>query len=224
MKKNLLIIVIIALTGSSSVFSQMSIGITGGLSTPNDQINNVYNSSKIQSGGSVYDYFRNAADLGFNIGLKLRTSLLPSLVFTGGIAWNRFPETQIKIVDPNDASKTIGALNTVQNIIPISVGLNYYFLQLPPSPANIFGFYATGELQYNIISSTVDYEGVPLNIDTAPSDTRVGVGFGLGVDINLKLLLLNIEAKYSIANFIGRTSGEKSKNYLSLNLGMFFGN
>ena len=87
--------------------------------------------------------------------------------------------------------------------------------------------YLGGDLQYNYISNTVDYPvnvvGVPLNLDKAPTDNRVGASVGGGLMIDLAVLSLNVDARYNIANFIGKTAQEKSKEYLTLTVGVSFG-
>ena len=217
MKKILLLILIIVMLSSYSIFAA-GFSIFAGMSTPNDKINDVYNgSSLLFEENSVGTLVSNGTKIGYHIGARLSIPLSPEMNFNGGIAWNRFPETEIGIKLPNQDTIT---LKTVQNIIPISVGVSYYFVR------SVIGVYALGDLTYNLISSTVDYKKeditIPLNLNTAPSDSRVGFSLGAGIEIDAKLLGIFLEAKYNIANMIGQTGDEKSKAFYTLSLGVRF--
>jgi len=220
MKKIFLIIVI--LFSTEVTYSQLGIGFHAGLSTPNNQINNVYNSDKLDL--KKPDYFgsllRESTKIGYHIGMKLRLNMSENLFFVGGIIWNKFPQTSIEILN-SKTGDTLISLQATQNVIPISAGLNLYLLQSMISP------YLTGELSYTIISNSIDYKQIPLTpveIDPNITDARAGFGLGAGVDIDLKLVYLNIEGKYNISNLIGKVSEEQNKNYFTLSLGVYFGN
>ena len=101
----------------------MGIGLFGGLSTPNDEMNNVYNTDNISSLGELGNMFRNGAKTGYHIGAKARIPLSSGVMLHGGIAWNRFPESCIDVTNPNTGEKIV-TLETVQDIIPISAGIN----------------------------------------------------------------------------------------------------
>ena len=197
--------------------AQVGIGFIGGLSTPSDEINNIYNSDNL---GSVGKFVRDGAKTGYHFGVKIRMPLVSGIMLTGGAAWHRFPESTIDVNDPTTGSKLI-TLSTVQDIIPITAGINYYIINTG------VGLYGTGELSYNYNKNTVnvDYNGtsIPANFDTAPTYNRVGAGFGAGIDFNAFLFLANLEAKYNYANIIGRDSGEELKAYFTLSLGIHFG-
>lgn len=220
MRRTFFAVLVLFLVYTFSSVAQIGIGFQFGLSTPNDKINDVYNSSTLQL-GSILDgtLLRSGTKSGFHIGAKLRLPMSDNALFTGGVMWNRFPETELRLEVPGQDTIVLG---TVQNIIPITVGLNFYLLR------SFLGIYGTGELSYNFISSTVDIQkkgvNIPLNLDTAPTQNRVGFGLGAGLDIDIKLLLANLEFKYNIANLIGQTGDEKTKAYYTLSLGVFFGN
>jgi hypothetical protein len=201
-----------------SAQAQIGFGVFGGLSTPSDEINNVYNSDKL-SGGAL-SMLRDGAKSGYNIGAKIRLPLVAGIMLTGGVAWNRFPESSIDVTNPTTKAK-IATLKTVQDIIPISAGINYYIFNTG------IGIYGTGELSYNYNKNTVnaEYNGidVPLNLDKSPSYSRVGAGLGAGLDINAILFLANVEAKYNFSNIIGRESGEDLKSYFTLSVGIYLG-
>lgn len=203
-------------------YSQLGIGFHAGLSTPNNQINNVYNSDKLDL--KKPDYFgnlvREATKTGYHIGMKLRLNVSNNLMFVGGILWNKFPQTTIEILN-SKTGDTLIVLQSTQNIIPISAGLNLYLFQ------NVISPYLSGDLCYSIISNSIDYKQIPLNgveIDPLITNARAGFGLGAGLDIDLKLVYLNIEGKYNISNLIGKDSEEKNKNYFTLSLGVYFGN
>ncbi len=197
-------------------YSQVGFGIFGGLSTPNDEINNVYNQDEYQG---VVKFLRDGSKTGYHIGAKIRLPIVDGLMLNGGIAWNRFPESNID-VQLQTEDKTV-TLTSIQDIIPITVGINYYVIRTG------IGLYATGELAYNYNKNTVnwgnDITAIPLNLDATPTYSRVGAGFGVGLDINAFFLLANLEAKYNLSNVIGRETGEELKSYFTLSLGIYLG-
>lgn len=201
--------------------SQTSIGFYTGLSTPSDQINNVYNSDFLTAPDFSGRMQRDAAALGYHVGARLRFAMGDNLVFIGGLSLSRFPESKIFVAVPSgNGGDTIRAtLTTTQNIIPIAVGLNYYITR------KVVGVYGTGELTYNYLMNTIDaeYNGAPIPLDQSPTYNRVGFGVGVGADIDLKILTLNLEGKYNMVNFIGAEANEKPKSFISLSLGVYFG-
>jgi hypothetical protein len=216
-------IIVIGVFGLISVLStyqaraDIGLGIFAGLATPNSEINNIYNSDKLTDGANANNLVRDAAKTGFDIGIKLRLPINNSLLFNAGISWNSFPKTNILIKSPTNNS-SLATLVTTQNIIPISAGINFYPL------TRSLGIYATGELTYNIMNSTVEVTaGNYSNLDTKPTYNRTGIGLGAGIDLDLFLTLINVEAKYNFANVIGKVDNEKAKNYLTLNVGIYFG-
>ncbi len=219
-KIHILLLSIGLLIASSSLHAQSSFGLFLGLSTPSDQINNVYNSEFLTAPDFSGRMQRDAASLGYHGGVRLRFGLSEEIVFSGGISWSRFPQSKIRVSTGTQFDSVVGELTTVQNIIPIAAGMNYYLVR------KSIGIYATGELTYNYISSTIDatVQGTPVPIAQSPTYNRVGVGFGAGVDLDLKLITINLEGKYSLVNFIGReSSNEPSKSFVSLSLGVYFG-
>jgi len=212
----------IILTGIN--LSAMSLGFNLGLSTPNNEINNVYNSNKLLSTSGLLDTWREGTKLGYHIGVRGRIGLSDNIDFVPGIALHMFPVTEIKI--PPDSLITITQMKqtiikTKQNIVPISAGVNFYILK------KFIGIYGIGEITYNYIFSSVTVQKGDIDIPVAtsnpnPSNNRVGVGLGAGFDLDIKLVTLNAEARYNIANLIGQTSEEKTKSYVTFSLGVFF--
>ncbi len=213
MKKIILILFLAAMILPVKSYST-DLGFKVGLSTPNNEMNNVYNSNSLSDIG---DFIRKGAELGYHIGVQARLGLSDDFKFIGGIAWHRFPQSKIEVID-HETKKSIATLSTVQNLYPISAGVDYYLLN-----KELLGVYATGTIDYVYITNTVDvmYNNVPLNLSKSPTYSRVGFGVGAGVDFNIKILLLNLELKYNIANLIGKDKGEETKSYFTASLGVF---
>ncbi|MFA6570593.1 MAG: outer membrane beta-barrel protein [Bacteroidota bacterium] len=211
------LLLVLSLLFTSSAYST-EIGFVFGLSTPNDQVNNVYNGNPFKSINSMQHWYKQGANSGFHIGLRARFNMSDNFSFVGGVAWHRFPETEIQVKDNQD--RLLTTLKTTQNIIPISAGVQFYLIK------SVVGVYGIGELTYNYISNTVDvsYAGqdIPLNLDLNPTNSRIGFGIGAGADLDIKLVKLNLEGRYNLANFIGASAEEKSKAYFSLSLGVYF--
>ena len=195
------------------------LGILIGLSTPSNQINNVYNSNSLSDGSNL---FREGTKLGYHIGAKLRVNMSDNLLFVGGIAYHKFPQTSIDVKDPTNNS-VITTIKTSQNVIPITAGVNFYLLK------QFIGLYAVGDLSYNYLFNTVEYEkaGLAANIISNieqfdKSNSRIGFGLGAGADLDVKVITLNLEVKYNYINLIGQKAGEESKAFLSVSLGAFF--
>ncbi|MEI6091362.1 MAG: outer membrane beta-barrel protein [bacterium] len=215
-------IIVVAVFGLISVLStyraraDIGLGIFAGLATPNSEINNIYNSDKLTDGATVNNLVRDAAKTGFDVGVKFRLPLGNSLLFNAGISWCSFPKTNI-LIQSATSNSALATLVTTQNIFPISVGM--HLLSFKP-----LGIYATGELTYNIMNSSVEVTaGNYSNIDTRTTYNRTGFGLGAGIDLDLFLTLINIEAKYNFANVLGKVNDEKAKNYLTVNVAVYFG-
>ncbi len=214
------LLVFLSMSATSS--AQTSITIGGGLAIPNDQVNNVYNSLSIADNTSkVWSTLRESTKLGYDLNVRLRFPLAESIFFDGGVGFARFPQSTITVADPSNNDTLVQLLST-QNVVPISAGLDYFLFRSVISP------YVSAELQYNYMSSTVDYAagngiGVPLNLDTAPVDSRVGAAVGAGFMLNLAITSLNVDLRYHMVNLVGKTSDEQSKSYVSLNLGLAWG-
>lgn len=216
LKLSVLMFAMLAVTFSQSY---AEFGFSIGLSTPNEKMNDVYNTDKLKldsiTSGSL---FRDGAKSGYHILAKMRFDLSENMTFFGGIGWHRFPQTDIQVPDPNDPKKIIATLTTSQNIVPITAGINAYLLR------SVVGIYGVGDLSYNYISSSVDLKSGSVSVPytRTPSDSRVGFGIGAGLDFDMKLLTLNIEAKYNYTNLIGKESSEGDKTYFTLGFGVFF--
>lgn len=209
-----LLVVVSQTTNAQPMSFQFSVG----LSTPNNELNNVYNSNSINLNGKFGDVIRQATKLGYFIGANVNLPLSNSFIFNSGIGLHRFPQTELKIIFPTQPPDSI-VLKTVQNIIPISVGINWYIFKSFISP------YISGNLAYNYIVNSIDIIKMETEfpISTSKEYTRIGAGFGLGVDFNMEIITLSLEARYNYSNLIGRTSNEGNKNYLDLGISIIFG-
>jgi hypothetical protein len=214
---------LILFTANAGAIGLTDIGFKVGLATPNKNINDVYNKDLLDvdrnNQDTVASWLRESADLGYFIGINLRFSLKDNIQFTGGLGLNRFPETESAVTHPSNPSDTILILSETTNIVPVSVGVNYYLVR------SFLGLYALGELQYNYIMSNVDVNYVKENInfpmEPTPSYNRIGAAIGAGIDLDIQVLTLNLEAKYNISN-LNQSEGEESKNYLNVTLGVYF--
>lgn len=213
-----MLFLLIFFVSNKSFCQQLGFGFSAGLATPNEEINNVYNSDKINLNNNLWNVVRDAARLGYFIGINLNLPLAQNLNFKASLSLNRFPKTEIKLYFPEQPYDTV-ILRTIQNFIPISAGFDFFLLKQFISP------YISGNLSYFYNVNTIDI--VKLNqelpIATSKTDSRIGAGLGAGVNFEFALLTLNFEAKYWFVNLIGNVSGEANKNFLSLGVGIIFG-
>ncbi|MES2765372.1 MAG: hypothetical protein V4642_05870 [Bacteroidota bacterium] len=220
MKKHLLKIILIALFGLAygSSLKAQSVAFYGGISTPNDEVNNVYNSS------TSIPSLREKTELGYHIGARARMPLAASFLLSGGVSWNRFPETSVYVVKPNsiDPKKndTLAGIGTEQNIVPVALGLDYVIFNKG------LGMFIGGELAYNYIgnTTTVIYNNQSIPLDEPDEvQNRVGGGIGLGVFFDAKIATAIVDLKYNMINLIGKEDNEPAKNYVTLSVGLMLG-
>lgn len=221
MKKVLFVflVLLLGIFNNSIASSQIDIGFYFGLATPNNRINDVYNSNNLQwNKDSLSTFFRDGTKIGYTIGIQGRLMMIPNLDFVGGLGMTKFPQTNINISDPNNPSNTnYLTLTTSQTIVSLSAGLNYYIIK---SFINVYG---TGNLSYNYLYNSVDYskENIQFPLTLSPTDNRLGCGLGAGFDFNLKLIKLNIEGKYHFMNLIGVSPDERTKSFFTLILAVY---
>lgn len=211
-----LLIVLILFVSQIKAALLMDFGIRVGLSTPNNNINDVYNSSSISESGTIYDLLRESSRLGYHIGINGRIEMNEELDFVVGIIYHSFPTTGIDVIK-NSTNSLIQDLAVSQKVLSITGAIDYYFVK------SLIGIYAVGELNYNYISSNIEFLKVlyELPLPSSKSDSRAGFSLGAGFDMDLVAVLLNMEIKYNIINIIGRTNDEKIKSFLSLSFGVF---
>ncbi len=204
----------------SNSSAELKFGVHLGLSTPNANINDIYNSDILKkSENDVFNFLRESAKLGYHLGIRGRFYLNETYQFIGVLLWNRFSESRIDVKDPTRNDTIIQTLFTNQNIVNIGAGMNIAL------NSGLIKFYGSGELNFNYLYNSVDLEfsnGVQLPLSLSPSYTRVGVGIGAGLDFDLKLILLNLETKYFITNIIGLDDNEKLKSFLAISFGVYF--
>lgn len=194
----------------------MDFGIFGGLSTPNDEVNNVYNSDRLKGDENVGDLARESAELGYHIGAGIRMEMTRLISLTGGIGIHRFPESEIIVTDPT-TDEELATLYSNTNIIPIRAGFNVHALK------SFIGLYGIAQLTYNHISYTVDVEkeGIQIPINESENENNIGYQIGAGMEFDIELMSFLLEAKYNHTNLISSESNADNKSYVSLSLGIY---
>jgi len=213
-----IVIFLSILVSPAKAENSLSFGFFVGLSTPNDKIADIYNKDKVTADEYLGDFKREAISAGYHLGFQLRLKASDMISLYGGLAFNRFPVSDIEVYHPEN-EELLASLRATTNVVPIYAGVNLHPIKL--------GFlvpYLTASLNYNYISSSVDitYSDITFPYSTSPAYSRLGYGLGAGLDIELKLLTLYVEGKYNELNLIGSEESEKSKNYLSLTFGIIF--
>jgi opacity protein-like surface antigen len=219
MKKLFLTITFFFILSIPSFAGALEFGIRGGLATPSDKINDIYNTDQIQwNKDTLGQLISKGLDVGYNLGIKMSMPLNDFFSFSGTLGYNSFPESEVIIVNPNVTTDTLATLLTSTKVIPITAGLSLYPFRSIISP------YITGELSYNYIYTTVDSKiaGTYIPISTTPSNNRFGFGIGAGVDFNLGILDLNFEGKLNYMNLIGKETSEENKYYATFLIGIVF--
>ena len=218
-----------AITGCSLLFALVifclpthlnaqSFAIGGGLSTPSDEINNVYNSDFVTNDDFVGNLLRQSSGFGFHVAGRLYLELDEELALVFGVGLHRFNESRLDVYD-EAGEELIAVLQATQNIVPISVGLDY------PVYKGFLGLYVAGDLQYNYIFNTIDIVRNDLAIPFAdePTNNRVGANIGAGIEVDLAALILDFGLRFNHANIIGKEDNEGDKTYLTFNLSVLFG-
>ncbi|MDC1068700.1 hypothetical protein OAQ99_06045 [Candidatus Kapabacteria bacterium] len=231
-KLALLITITIIFTLPSLALGPLKFGFQAGLSTPSEEITNVYNTNSVKFDRQIEgeeieevtgDLLTRGIDNGYHIGVNARISLGSSFSLVGSFAYHSFPEAKMDVFDPITDEKVVEFISS-QRIVPVSAGIMFRFLELGP-----LEFYLRGEGQLNFISYETIFqfpitEGVKLSIPIASTESysRLGAGFGGGFDIDLELFRLNIDVRYNIANLALTDSDEETKAYLGLGVGILF--
>lgn len=203
---------------SGKLFSDANLTVYGGISTPSNQMSNIYNTNKInfKTTNGFVDLLQQGIDAGYHIGVRLRAPLNDRTYFIGGFEWNKFTEAQLFMKDAN-SDTTLSELKAKQNIVPIFVGLQHYFNK------EYVGIYVLGTLSYNLFTSNSYFLGQEIpDLDFAKNkqSARLGFSAGFGIDFDLWLLKPMIEFKYNIPNLIGRDINEQIKPYYTLSVGL----
>jgi hypothetical protein len=209
-------------------------GIMAGLSTPNDQINNVYNREYLpyiqQINPSKNDtlwarMLRDGAELGFHIGLRVKFPLNKWLKVQGSVSFHKFRQSEISVMSQDEIIADriqLARLFTTQNVIPITAGADLYYIN-----TTFFDAYLSGELAYNQFSFTTDVAITENSIVTLPVQSignynSMGVTLGSGFDFNLAVVKLNLDVRYHIISLVRAIDGFNSKNFLSVSTAVYF--
>jgi len=142
-------------------------------------------------GGGISSGAGNFSDFsGWNAGGKLKLEL-PVLPFA-----------IVGIADYNKFSATILNTTIKSRILELGAGVEYTLL---PTPV-VSPYLAVDAAMHRV------------NPDFGDSYTRTGFGFGVGTEIKLPLspVSFDVEAKYRLANVIGKTTNEGSLNYVQV--------
>ena len=208
MKKIILIIPIILLLFTAKSFSQIDMSIYGGLSTPNDKLGEVYHEND-----NAWDLVSKGIDMGWHLGARVRLPMDTGFFFYAGMAWNRFPDAQLEVKKPdNDTTYQIEAQ---QDIIPIGVGVQYYITK------KVVVLYVNGQLNYNYFTTHGRFLDLPApNFNLSDASSRGGFQVGIGIMVNFVLVEPFLEFSYSMPNLIGKASGEPTKQYFNLSIGI----
>ncbi len=201
------------LTGTSiAIWAQAGVSFFGGAAIPGESVNDIYNRASVASGDTVRSLLREAIRMGYHIGVRTQTALSGRFHFIGGIALVRFPQSRIHVVDPQSRD-TVVTLVSVQNLVPISAGIEFALLP------EIVRLTVSAQLSYTLLNSSTDMErgelSIPLAIGTQ-NQHRVGGDVGVGAGVALGPVGIGVEVRYAISNLIGRTGGEQRKGYLSV--------
>lgn len=208
----------------------LDFGVEIGLSTPNDEINNVYNKdyqqiiTKVTSNKNdtiAGKMLRDGASLGYHIGVRIKIPLKSWFKLQGSIGYHKFSQSDIEVRDPN-SNVLLATLFTYQNIIPITAGADLYYINTKP-----ISFYVSGELVFNQFSFTTEVKNnrndvVSIPIQNTGAYNNLGVAAGTGFDINLSLVKLNLDVRYHLLNLINSIDDDKFKDYISVSTAIYF--
>lgn len=106
-------------------------------------------------------------------------------------------------------------IEVTSNLLSLGIGVEWNFIPGPISPyaAIDITFNSFGELEFKLPSAKISEKGF----------TRDGVAVGSGVIFKLLPLIdLDISAKYSVYNLIGKKNNEKSITAINLTAGIYF--
>lgn len=224
LKKNLrnyLILTILVLCSSASYSkTQSSFAISGGLSLPNKEVKNIFNSNRISTADTNNPFlYINIPDgnSGYSLSAKLLFDLTESASFFGGFALSGFSTDVHNLQNPTDNSEK-GVLEIKSSIYSINAGMHYYLYD------DFIGIYGIGDLSYNFLASSITKieTSATLRLPNNPTDSRIGFTLGLGFEIPLEQFSIILEGKYSELNYIGKVTNEQSKSLILIQAGFRF--
>lgn len=225
MKKLLCLIISMFVLATVVAKADTGIGFFGGVSTPAGDFEKVYNKDNISITDPEHtlNVLTEAMAKGYHIGGRVKMPVNTNLVLVGGAAWNRFPQNDISI--KNLQNEEIARLQVVQDLFPISAGVNLHIIK------SFFNVYGIGELTYNYskVTTNILYKSVavPLDLeaemDIVPTSSRVGYAFGAGISFDAYIADITLEGRYNMMNLINKSESEPYKPYFNLSIGISFG-
>lgn len=230
MKLYILLGVLILTNIIAKADDDVDFGVEIGLSTPNNQINNIYNRdfqpvfksiSSVENDTIIGKMIRDGAGIGYHLGIRVKIPLNDYFKLHGSVGYHRFQQSRLEVKHP-ETNEVLATIFTFQNIIPITAGVDFYFLSL-----DVLDFYASSEISYNKFTFTTDVPIVDDNTITIPIEetgayNSLGMSYGAGIDFNLAVLKLNLDARYHVLNLIDTFKNADKKNYLSVSVGIYF--
>ena len=208
MKKILILIFAFNVLFTINVFSQIDMSVYGGITTPSDELSNVYENNE-----DLWEMFGKGIDIGWHLGARVRLPIDTGLFFFAGLSWHRFSNVQLEIEQKdNDTTYQIKAQH---DIIPIGAGVQYYITK------GKINFYVIGQLNYNYFTTHGQFIGLPApNFDLSDAVSRGGFQVGTGLVVNLVLVEPFLEFSYSMPNLIGKSGNEPVKQYFNFSIGV----
>lgn len=215
------VILLLTMVSTSFAVGPVKFGFGVGASVPNDQIGNIFNNSQQildKLDNSVADVLLNSEGVGYNIGIKLRVDLPGNFIFSGGFAFHKFADQNIRLTVTEAEKTTIDtSVTVIPNLIPINAGLLYNVID-----SQVIDIYLRAEGQFNILSYSISQTAADLVNISDTTNGRLGTGFGVGIDISLVLVRLNLDARYNLVNLGLRNENEDLKSFFSLTGSIFF--
>jgi len=202
MFKRITFIIVLIVFGSVSLFAQLPINITAGLSGGLL----IPQSSDIKGSiNSVYDYPLGKSS--YAIGGKVRVGLLAiPISFIGHVTYNALSGNSTIKISGIDSKYSLSL-----KVVSVGVGAEYNLLPLP-----IVKPYISGSLDMNFFSGNSKYDNDLISETNLNSTNRMGLALGIGslIEIPFFPVSFDIEAKYNFANLTGK---EFSNNDASFN-------
>lgn len=195
------------------------VGLGGGISLPNSNLNRIYNTGTLNIDGDLIGRFAGeSTGIGFHVAAKIMFGLGDDVDFAASIGLHRFAESNL-VLEDFETGVPLAEIATIQNIVPIASGIEYTIFR------KILGLYIKAEIQYNLFFNTTDLGAATegFSLENEPSFSRVGTGIGIGADLDLGVAALDVSLTRNQANFIGRRSDEPVKNYFSVTAMVLFG-
>lgn len=200
--------------------SNSRFSISGGVAVPNSEMNNIFNSDRINTSDTsnpALAYFRPDVSAAYSLSAKLDFELSPNVYFFGGFGLTGLGSDRYELKDLV-TMESDGYLQIKSTVYSINAGINFYVID-----GNI-GVYGLGNLSYNFIANSMTeiVTKTSVLLPHNPTDSRLGFSVGLGLEIPLDLFSIIIETRYSDINYIGKDKTEETKSLIVLEAGFRF--